>query len=92
MIACMWWRQLLSWTVVTLRDPTLSCVLFLFDCISPHNWKKCVRSASGFLFIKFWKGIHTQVDPEANSMFLVFVRIVSASKTVTEVQIRGKMG
>jgi hypothetical protein len=83
----MWWRQLLSWTAVTLWDPTQSGALFLSDCIALHDWKKCVRSASCFLFIKLWKGIHSQVDPDARSVFVVFV---FASGAETEKRFRGK--
>lgn len=69
----MWRRQLLSWTVVTLRDHTLGCVLFLLGCCPLHNCKRCVRSASSFLFIKLSGGVEDQVDILSYSMSPIFV-------------------
>jgi hypothetical protein len=69
----MWRRQLLSWTVVTLRDHTLCSVLFLLDCCPLHNCKRCVRSASSFLFIKLSDGVEDQVDILSYSMSPIFV-------------------
>jgi hypothetical protein len=58
---------------VTLRDLTLSCVLFLFNCITLHNCKNCALSVSCFVFIKLSKGVEFQVNTETYSKFVSFL-------------------